>query len=134
MRKIWVSLLVIGVFANPLRAWPRLGSAANIVTQNAGDKANGISVTITTGTATLVYSGVAKHREVLLQNTNSTYYVYCGTFSAVTTLAGSPHWILPPKPTGFTTNGTYSIYCLSEAAAGATSIEIIGSAEFDSKD
>jgi hypothetical protein len=130
----WIAIFLIGVSANLLRAWPRLGSAANIVTQNAGDKAKGISVTISTNSATLVYTGVNYYREVLLQNTSDDYYIHCGTFSAVTATAGSPRWLLPPRPTGFTTNGTYSIYCIVDPAAGSTTIEINGSIEFDDKD
>ncbi len=115
-----------------LYGWPRLGQGAHAVTQNSGDKVAGISVTVSSTSATNVYLGVAKHREVLLQNTDSTYYVHCGSFSAVTATSGVPRWLLPPKPTGFTTNATGNIYCIGEPGAG--SIEILGSYEFDQKD
>lgn len=134
MKKIWITLSIIGVISlssSNSYSWPRLGQGANIVMQNSGDKASGISVTVSSTSATQVYSTQNKHREILLQNTSSSYYVYCGTFSAVNASSG-PRWMLPPKPTGFTTNGYYSIYCIGEP--DATSIEIIGSAEYDSKD
>lgn len=109
-----------------------MGQGANVVTQNSGNRARGISVTVTSTTATQVFSSDDNAREVLLQNTNSTFYVHCGSFSAVVASTGTPRWVLPPKPVSFTTNGTYSIYCIGEPGAG--SIEIIGSKEFDLKD
>lgn len=131
MKKIWLSFLLIGVLSSLAYAWPRLGAGAQAVTQNSGNKTRGISVTVSSTTATQVYTGVEYHREVLLQNTDSSYYVFCGTHSAVIASSG-PRWMLPPKPTGFTTNATSSIYCIGEAGAGQ--IEIIGSAEYDYKD
>lgn len=130
MKKIWVSFLFIGVLSN-LQAWPRFGNAAQSVTQNAGNKTLGISVTISSSVATQVYTGVEYHREILLENTNSTYLVYCGTSSAITASIG-PRWYLGPKPSGFTTNATSNIYCIGEA--GSPAIEVIGSREFDYKD
>lgn len=94
----------------------------------------GISVNITTLTATRVYLQEYKDREIFLQNTDSTYYVHCGTFSGVTASSGVPRFILPPKPTGVTTNGTYSIYCIADPAAGGATIEIVGIRERNSKD
>lgn len=134
MKKVWLPFLLIGAISSLpviLRAWPRLGSAANIVTQNSGDKTAGISVTIDGISAVQVYSTNPKHREILLQNTDSTYYVYCATYSAITATSGF-RWLLPPKPAALTTNANSSIYCIADPAA--SSIEILGSIEFDSKD
>lgn len=78
-----------------------------------------------------MYSANPKHREILLQNTDTTFYVYCGTHSAVTASSG-PRWALPPAPAALTTNANSSIYCIG--ASGAGSIEILGSIEYDSKD
>lgn len=125
-------LLIIGAFYRVSWSWPRLGAAANLVTQNSGDKTQGISVTLSSTSATIVYTGTPRHREVFLENTDSTFKVHCGTFSAVTASAGTPRWILPPSLIGFTTNATSSIWCIGEAGSG--SIEVVGSYEFDSKD
>jgi hypothetical protein len=130
LKKIWVSFLFIGVLSN-LQAWPRLGSGAQPVTQNAGNKTLGISVNVTSTTVIQVYTGVEYHREIFLENTNSTYLVYCGTSSSITATSG-PRWYLSPKPSGFTTNATSNIYCIGEV--GAPSIEVLGSREFDYKD
>jgi len=131
LNKLWLVLL-IGVSPSLSFAWGRLGHGANIVTQNSGDTGNGISVSVSSTSATKVYTGAAKHREILLQNTNSTYVVYCGTHSAVTASSG-PRWALWTKPSGnYTSNGTFSIWCIGES--GAPSIEILGSVEYDAKD
>lgn len=134
MKKVWLSFLLIGVassLSSRIEAWPRLGQGAQAVTQNSGNKTKGISVTVSSTSVTQVYSGVEYHREVFLQNTDSTYYIFCGTHSLVSATSG-PRWMLPPKPTAFTTNATSSIYCISEA--GSSSIEILGSQEYDYKD
>jgi hypothetical protein len=134
LKRVWIAIFLIGVSASFLRAWPRLGSAANIVTQNAGDKARGLSVTVGTTTVVQVITATPYYREILLQNVSTGYYIHCGTFSAVNATAGTPRWLLPPKPSGFTTNGTFSIYCILEPAAGSETVEINGSIEFDDKD
>lgn len=130
MKKIWLSFLLIGVLSN-LRAWPRFGSGAQPVTQNAGNKTLAISVTVTSSTVIQVYNGIEYHREIFLENTNSTYLVYCSTFSGMSASSG-PRWYLSPKPSGFTTNATSSIFCIGEA--GAPSIEVLGSREYDFRD
>ena len=102
--------------------------------QNSGNKARGISVVVSSATATQVFSSDDNIREVFLQNTSEAYNVHCGTFSTVTATVGVKRWILPKFPVGYTNNGTYSIYCIAESSAGGTTIEIVGSAEYDSKD
>lgn len=134
MRILFLFLFFILSAPFYLYSWPRLSGGATIVTQNSGDRAGGLSVTVSTVSATLIYTGVPYHREVLIQNTSTNYYVVCGTFSTVMDTAGMPRWLLPPKPTGFTTNGTYSIYCVAESSAGANTIELLGSYEYDNKD
>lgn len=129
--KIFYGLAISIAFLSTVQAWSRLGNGATVVTQNSGDRTSGISVTIDAISATQVYSANPKDREILLQNTDSTYYVYCGTFSAVTATTGK-RWILPPKPAALTTNANSSVYCIAES--GASSIEILGSVEYDSKD
>lgn len=134
MKRIWLSFLLIGALSklpSLVEAWPRLGAGAQAVTQNSGDRTSGISVMVDDVSATQVYSANPKHREILLQNTDSTYYVYCGTSSAVVATSG-PRWLLPPKPAALTTNANSSIYCVAES--GGSSIEILGSIEYDSKD
>lgn len=109
-----------------------MGHSATAVTQNSGDKTQGISVVISSTTASLVYTGQSKHREIFLQNTSESFVVDCGTFSTITSASGIPRWRLPKFPTSFTTNVTSSIWCIGEPTA--SSIEIIGSYEFDQKD
>ena len=70
----------------------------------------------------------------MLQNTDSAYYVHCGTFSTVRAVAGVPRFLLPPKPTALTTNGNYNTYCLADPAAGATTIEVLSCVEFNIPD
>lgn len=135
MKKLWtITALIgfIGAFYNLGWSWPRLGQGANITFQNSGNRASGISVTVSSTSATQVYSSNENHREILLQNTSESYSIHCGTFSAVTATSGIKRWILPKFPTAFATNGYYSIYCIVEP--GGSSVEIVGSAEYDSKD
>ena len=114
-------------------AWPRLGRGATPVFENNGDRANGFSVSVTSGTSKLVYSGNDDDREVFFQNLSETYDLHCGTFSAVNDTAGTARWVLRATQ-DVTTNGTYSVYCIAEDGAGGTSIEITGNVEFDRKD
>lgn len=132
MKRCLVFLLIIGAFYRVSWSWPRLGAAANLVTQNSGDKTQGISVSLSSTAAKIVYTGTPRHREVFLENTDTTYKVHCGTFSTVSATSGIPRWILPANNIGFTTNATSSIWCIGEAGSG--SIEVVGSYEFDSKD
>lgn len=113
-------------------AWPRLGSAATVTTQNTGDLGLCFSFTISSTTVTKIYTANAIDREITFQNTDSTYYVNAGTFSAVNATSGTPRFIIPPKPTTLTLNGTFSIWAIAEA--GASSIEVVGCKERDSKD
>lgn len=93
-----------------------------------------ISVTVGTTTPVKVYTQNLADREIFLQNTDSTFYVHCSTWSGFVASSGSPRFLLPPKPTGITTNGTFSIWCLADPSAGAATIEIVGIKERNSKD
>lgn len=115
-------------------AWPRFGQNAQLVTPNAGNKAKCFSVTLTTASATQLFTASDNYREILLQNTDSTYYVHCSTFSGFAATSTTPRFLLPPKPTGFTTNGNYNIYCIAEPSAGSTTIEVLGLIEFNVPD
>lgn len=134
MKKLTLALVIIGGFCSGIRAFPRLGAAANLVTQNSGNKAKTFSVTIGTTTPVQLFSASENYREVFLQNTDSTYYVDCGTFSTVSATAGVPRFLLPPKPAALTTNGNYNIYCVVDPSAGANTVEILSTVEFNVPD
>ena len=130
----WILFLGLVCFPSLLFAgFPRKVDNSIVVFQNSGDQAVGISVSVSAVTPTHVYdptdNGV-DDREVLLQNTSTSVYIYCSTSSTGFTVSSGPRFALPPAPTGFTTNGTFDIWCLS--ASGT--IEVIGSAEFNGKD
>lgn len=128
-------LLAAFIFLSPpaVYAWPRLGHTSTPVYNDTGTAADGFSVTVTSGTARLVYSGVNEHREIFFQNTSSDYDVHCGTFSAVTDNSGVNRWVIRADR-DVTTNGTYDVYCVAEDGAGSTSVEITGNIEYDPKD
>lgn len=113
--------------------YPKVGKTSTVVTQSTGDRASGFSVTVTSGTAKLVYAGDDADREVFLQNMSADYNVHCGTFSAVTDNTGVNRWMLR-KGQDYTTNGTYAVYCVGEDSLGSGTIEIIGNSEYDRKD
>lgn len=96
---------------------------------SSGDRAIPFRVAVTASSATLVYTQDLRDREILFQNTDSTYKVYCGTHSAVEA-TGGPRFILPSYPTALTTNASYSIYCIAESGT----IEILGVVERDRRD
>lgn len=134
MRKIFLSLPLLVCFYGYVHAWPRLGAAANLVTQNAGNRAKCFSVTVGTTTPVLLFSASENYREVMVQNTDSTFYVHCGSFSAVNATAGTPRFLLPPKPTALTTNGNYNTYCVADPLAGSATIEILSTVEYNIPD
>jgi hypothetical protein len=132
VKKIWLGLILAGAAHSLTFGYGRSGHLATPTFLNGGDTAEGISATISSSSATLVYDSTAsgfEDREVLLQNTDSTYSVYCGTSTAITATTGN-RFVLPPFPAGnLTTNGHYDIYCIG--GAGAPSIEILGIKEYD---
>jgi hypothetical protein len=110
-----------------------LGAGSQPVTQSSGDKGIPFSVLVGTSTTVRLYTADVRDREIFFQNTDSTYYVYCSTFTPVSASSGN-RFALPPKPVGITTNATYNINCIAESSAGSATIEIIGVIERDSKD
>ncbi len=80
-----------------------------------------------------VYTQDVRDREIFLQNQSATYYIFCSTYTPVSATSGN-RFALPPAPTGITTNGDYSINCIADPAIGASTIEVIGIIERDSKD
>lgn len=114
--------------------WARFGDAAQPVTQDNGDTGIAFSFTVGTTTPVKVYTADVRDREILFQNTDPTFYVHCGTWSAVNATAGTPRFLLPPKPTGVSTQATYSIWCLGDPSAGSTTIEVVGIKERASRD
>lgn len=124
-------LLSILFLPNLTFAWGRLGDGATPVTQNSGDKGVAFTVSVGTTSARLVYSHDDRDREIFLQDTDSTFYVACGTHSAVS-FASGPRFLIPPKPSSLTTNANYSIYCIADPAG--TTIEVLGIYERDKKD
>lgn len=116
-----------------LKAWPRLGEGASPVFQSSGDKGVPFTVNVNTTTATRVYTQNTNDREIMFQNTNSSYYVYCGSHSAVVASSG-PRFFIPPKPSSVSTNAAFSLYCIVESGFGSGNLELIGIAERDLRD
>ena len=135
--KYIIALLLIGGISSPSFAWPRRTFGAHIVSQNAGDRAEGVSITVGTTTPVLVYTSTAKHREVLLINQSTSYFLYIGTHSAVSASSG-PRAVIPKatteRPGSFLTNATANIYAIYESSAGGALLEVLGWIEFDKGD
>lgn len=129
MIKKIISIVVILLVAKLAFAWPRLGQGATPVFQNSGTYAKGVSVILSSTTATVIYTRDDNDREILLQN-NGAYAVYIGTFSALTATSGPRIKLLPTF--NYMTNNTATLYGIVEVN-GADS-EIIGIIEYDAKD
>jgi hypothetical protein len=114
----------------------RSGDLADSSFLTTGDEAMALSVSVDTTSAVQVYDSTNSgkwDRETLLQNTSTDYDIFCGTHSGV--IAGSgPRFLLPKKPSSFTTNGRYDIYCILETLAGSDTVDVIGVVEYDTKD
>lgn len=134
MKKYAIVFCFCMVVPSLVRAWPRLGEGATPVFQSAGDRSAPFSVMVGTTTPVKVYTQDLRDREILFQNTDSTYYIHCGTHSAINATAGTPRFLLPPKPSGVTTNAAFSIWCVAEPAALSATIEIVGEVERDRRD
>ena len=133
MRKILFVLILLGGFYRIGFSYGRSGNLADPSFLNAGDTAIGLSVTISSTSATQVYSITTTSvvdREILIQNTDNDFEVFCGTHSSVSASSGNRFFL--PVNGSFTSNGTYNIWCIG--AAGAGSIEMLGVIEYDSKD
>ena len=135
MRHLWLFLL-LALAPVVLAAYGRSGNLADPVFLNTGTESMGLTVTLSTSSASLTYDASTSgytDREVMLQNTSSDYTVYCGTFSTVAATYGN-RWMLPPFPVSFTTNTAEDIYCIVDNDAGSTTVEVLGRVEFDPKD
>ena len=133
MRHVLCLLLLLGGLSGFGFGYGRSGDLADPSFLNAGDTGAGISVSVSSTAVSQVYFTTTTpvvDREILLQNPNDTYLIYCGTHSAVSASAGSRFFI--PSRGSFTTNGIYDIWCIGEA--GASPIEMLGIIEFDGKD
>ena len=130
----WLSLFLIplGVFTGFCLSWPREGFNTKPVFQHTGDRGFPFTVSVGTTTPVRLYTSEARDREILFQSTSATYYIYCGTHSAVSATSGTRFWI-PPKPSALFTNAYYNLWCISESAA-AGAVELIGVVDRDSKD
>lgn len=113
-------------------AWFRLGVGATPTFLNTGETAQGISVTISSVTASLLYLGNRNDREILLQNSSSLYSIYIGTFSSVKYNSGPRVKI--PANSSFVTDNTNSLYGIVDSTAGASTVEVLGWVEYDLKD
>ena len=132
-RILFLLIFVIAAYAPFSFGYGRSGDLADPSFLNAGDSAIGLSVSVSSSSVVQVYdtstlSVIA--REVLLQNTNATYLIYCGTHTAVSATSGN-RFFIPPRGS-YTTNGAYSIWCTAQS--GVATIELLGSVEYDSKD
>lgn len=134
MKKYYCAIVLLFCSAI-VYSYGRSGDLADPSFLTTGDEALCFSVSVDTSTPVLVYDSNSTgkwDREILLQNTSSDYDIWCGTFSAVSST--SDRFLLPKKPSGFTTNGRYDIYCIVEPSAGSTTIDVTGVVEFDSRD
>lgn len=134
----WVLFLGLVCFPSFISAgFPRKADFSIPVFQHSGDSAQGISVAVGTTTKVNVYEAGATgvvDREVLLQNSSETYLVYCSTSATGFTATTGSRFILPKFPTGFTTNGNFDIWCLTEPSAGSGTVEINGLIEYNLND
>jgi hypothetical protein len=115
----------------------RSGDLADPSFLTTGDQAICFSVSVDTSTPVLVYDSNSTgkwDREVLLQNTSSTYDIYCSTSGTGFTATSGPRFLLPKNPSGFTTNNRGDIWCLVESGAGSTTIDVVGIIEYSLKD
>jgi len=128
--KTFSVIFFFGICPSVVNAWPRLGEGASPMFQSSGDKSIPFSVSVGSTTPVKVYSIDLRDREILFQNTDSTYYVHCGTYSTINATAGTPRFLLPPKPSAVTTNATFSIWCVADPLVAGT-IEIVGEIERD---
>ena len=126
---VLIAFAVLGMSTN-VWSWGRAARHSQPTFLSSGNRGAAFSVTVTTNAAVLAYTADEDDREILFQNTDGTYYIYCGTHSAVATSSGARFYI-PPKPGGLSTNGTYNIYCIADSTG---SIELIGIRENDTRD
>lgn len=132
-RSLFIAAVVFFLNLSPfssLNAWSRLGQSADIVFINTGTKATGISVSVNTTSPTLVYSADNNDREILLQNTSSTFAVWIGTSTSFTATTG-PRMKLRPSQ-DVTTDCTTNLYVIVDT--GGSTTEMTGWVEFDPKD
>lgn len=131
--RLALAFLLICFYGAHVAAWPRLGASSTAVFKHTGDRANGFSVSVSTGTSVRVYEGTDEDREIFFQNLSSDYDIHCGTFSAVNDSVGTDRWVIRASQ-DVTSNGTYDVYCVAEDSAGSGTVEVVGNIEYDHKD
>lgn len=131
-----ILLLSLGMMSASAYPYGRSGNLADPSFLTTGDSAVAFSVTVDSSAPVLVYDSNSTgkwDREILIQNTSTSYDIYCGTFSAMSASSG-PRFLLPKNPSSLTTNVRADFYCIAEPSAGATTIDVIGLIEFSTKD
>lgn len=135
--RILIAFLSIALFYSIAYPYGRSGDLADPSFLTTGDMAEGISVSVGTTTPVLVYdsNNTGKwDREILLQNTSTSYDIYCSTSNSGFTATSGPRWLLPKNPTAYWSNTRSDIWCLAEPSAGSTEIDVVGEVNFDSRD
>jgi len=136
MRTI-ILMIVLGIISAVAYPYGRSGDLADPTFITTGDNAVCFSVTVDTSSPVQVYDSNSTgkwDREILIQNTSSTYDMYCSTSSTGFTASSGNRFLLPKNPSGFTTNGRYDIYCILETSAGSGTADVTGVIEYDSRD
>lgn len=112
------------------------------VSQDEGNVAKAFTVKVGTQTAISVYAASVatntdtQDRLVMIQNIQA-YQLYCSTAPTGWSDTFGSRWIIYPStgaPNTFFTRNSSQIWCMFEAASGATTKEVIGRIEFDSRD
>lgn len=133
---MWKRKLILsaGCLLLPLAlfAWPRLGYHSDGSFQDTGNKRTCFSVTVSSSTVVLLYSGDDGDRETIFQNTSDTYDVYIATHSAMNAINGSR--MMLRKSNDLWTDNTGNLYARMQANGTSGSVEVIGCTEFDNKD
>ena len=138
MKRIEIALLLILLCASKglTSGYGRSGSLADPSFRNDGGVIEPFTVIVDTAFPTQVYDSYMTgytDRSILLQNTNSSFDIFCGTHPYVSATSG-PRFRLPPNPDAFSTHGIYDLYCIASPLAGSSLIEILGVITYDTKD
>ena len=138
MEKIkWIALLAFLWF--PFEKAGGFGRSGNLADQkfrNEGNRREAFSVFVDSVSAVQVYDSFFSgyiDRSIIIENTNPTFNVYCGTHPFVSASFG-PRFLLPPKPDRFKTYSIYDIYCIADPLAEGNQIELLGEITYDTKD
>jgi hypothetical protein len=106
-------------------AWPRLGRNSEPIFQDSGSNTLYFTATVTAASAVKVYDSNTDDREIVIQNTSSSYAVYIGSSSSVAAASG-PRLKIPTNGT-YTTHNNGTIWAIAESGGSA---EILGSVEY----